>query len=247
MPISPAAVVLALMSSSAQAQAVRPSDLVAAFESTEVRPILAEVGRPQAYGGLAAGGVASLADGYSLPIGGGVGFNDHLEAGVDLAVGIRPFDALERARAYGRVAVLADTLAVQLGAWLPTQAEETLGVELMLPARWEGDVVRLYGQARVSASPAAGAVVAGTGGTVVARVVGPAELGLDLGAARRWAEGLQSTAVSGAPHLGVSLGGSTLVRARWSLPALTATDAEGAWTGLDARSLELMVVRRFGG
>ncbi len=234
----------ALTGTNALAQEVRPADLVAAFESTAVRPLIAEVDRPQAYGGLALGGVLTLGDGFAVPIGGGFGLTDRWELGVDLALGVVPFDVLDRARLYGRFGAVPGHLAVQLGAWLPTERGEAAGLELMLPARWEGDVWQVYGQARASLVVATGALASGVGTTLVRTIVGPLNGALDVGLAGRTAAGQTALALMGGPALGVNIGPATLVRGRLSFPALWASGGGG---GLDARTAELVVVRQFGG
>ena len=230
----------------ASAQDTRPADLVASFESTAVRPIIAERGRPQAYGGVAAGGVDDLTDGFALPIGGGFGLTDRTEAGIDLSVGLVPFDVLERARLYGRVGLLPDRLAVQLGVWLPTESEENTGIELMVPGRWTTDRLQLFGQARASWAPGAEVLVMGAGGTVAGRVAGPIWTGLDLGGARSAVAGATATAASAALHVGAELSPETLLRLRFALPQLSAVDETDSWSGLSAQTMELMLVRRFG-
>lgn len=231
----------------AMAQEVRPADLVASFESTSVRPLIAQQGAPQAYGGVALGGIARLGEGLALPLGGGVGLTDRFELGVDLGVGIEPFDALERARAYGRFGVVPGRVAVQVGSWLPTEPGEHAGMELMVPVRRVTDRLELYGQTRGSWTPGADALVLGAGGTVAVQVGGPVWTGLDLGVAQRWAEGTTVGLVATGVHTGVLVGEAMLVRARLALPSVTARDETDAWDGLSAKTVELMVVRRFGG
>ncbi len=241
---------LAAHGAPAAAQALRPSDLVAAFESTAARPILAAPGQPQAYGGLALGGIATLGEGFALPVGGGVGLGPRTELGVDLALGLSPWDPLDRARVYGRQGLVPHHLAVQLGAWLPTAPGEPLGLELMLPARWEGDTWQLYAQARALLVPASQTALAGLGSSVVRRVAGPVHGGLDLGvAARRVATDAPTTATSllGAPLLGVQLGRATVLRARLAFPQLVhRAPTGGPVLDLQARSVELVAVHRIG-
>jgi len=230
----------------AHAQDTRPADLVASFESTAVRPILAAVASPQFYGGMSLGGTLRLGESAVLPIGGGIGITDRVEAGVDLGLGLRPLDPLERARLYGRLGLVPNRLAVQLGAWMPTEPGEHTGVEVLLPMRWTTDNLQLFGQVRSSASPGAQVWVYGTGATAAARVGGPVWAGLDLGFAQKRADGLASELLAGALHGSLQLGSRSLVRARWAFSDLSAASESGAWSGLSARAVELMVVRRLG-
>jgi hypothetical protein len=229
----------------ALAQDGRSSDLVAPFESTSVRSLLAKVGEPQGYGGLAAGGTVQLQDSFALPLGAGVGVTDWLEGGVDLGLGVRPFDALERARLYSRVGLVDDHVALQLGTWLPTEAGGSLGVELLLPVRWVGDGVQVFGQARSLVKPGADTVVVGAGASGMGRLGRLLWVGLDVGAAQLWADQTSDLMVAAGVHAGVEVGASTMVRVRWSFSDLTAREDD--WSGLDARAVELVVMRRFGG
>jgi hypothetical protein len=235
---------LALLLPRAHAQEVRPSDLVAAFESTATRPIIAEADRPQGYGGLAAGGLLSLGDGFALPVGGGFRVAQRTELGADLALGVVPFDVLHRARLYGRYGLVEDHLALQLGAWLPTEGGETLGLELMLPARWVGEHWEVYGQLRGLAVPAADKWVGGVGSSVLRRVVGPVGLGVDLGGALQSVAGARAPLLAGGPLASVALGRRTVVRGRLSFVDLLAEDVDG-WAGTAARTAELIVVHQW--
>jgi hypothetical protein len=227
----------------ARAQATTPGELVAGFESAPTRPLLAKPGHPQAYGGFSTGLALVQAEGvpreWSVPLGGGFGLGENVELGIDASFAISPFDPLGRLRLYGRGRLVSEHLAVQTGLWLPTQQGEIVGMELLFPARWVGERLHLYTQARGLFKPGA-TVLAGLSATGLAVLFPRVFLGLDVGGAKARVAGDAINLASAAAHLSYQLGEDNTIRARLAFPSLLVPDGP-----LDSRVSELVLVRRF--
>lgn len=235
--------ILWAMLGEARAQATTPGELVAGFESAPTRPLLAKPGHPQAYGGFSTGLALVQTEGvpreWSVPLGGGFGLGEKLELGIDASFAISPFDPLGRLRLYGRGRLVSEHLAVQTGLWLPTQEGEILGMELLFPARWVGDRLHLYAQARGLFKPGA-TVLAGLSATGLAVLFPRVYLGLDVGGAKAKVAGDAINQASAAAHLSYQLGEDNTIRARLAFPSLLVPNGP-----LDSRVSELVLVRRF--
>jgi len=246
---------LALWSGIAAAQTTRAASLVESFEAAPNRPLIAPMHSLQAYGGVAGdASILHLGRAFSLPLGGGTGLSRKTELGIDTAVGIVPLSTgvpLSRLRGYGRLLLIEDLMAVQLGVWSPVRPGETLGIEALVPARLDLGRLQLFGQAKTlyQAGALYDVLVAGAAVTGLVEVAGPVYSGIDLGSALMLegvASGVPTTiaGVGAGAHCGVRVLGNTFAKARFAFPNLTATDPiSGAWVGLNERIFELMVVQ----
>jgi hypothetical protein len=230
------------------AKPTRVAEIVDTFGFTPDRPLIAPSTELQAYSG-----VAGTTGSTSLPVGGGYGFTGKYELGIDSALQVQPFDMsqpLERLRIYGRVGLIEDLTAVQLGFWLPTAKGKPVGIEVRVPAQIRKGAFNGYGQASLLYKPQADHLM--IGGVAVSglyNIYREAYLGVDLGgtfnAAKLKAE--QPALIgTGAPSVGYVVNDSTFARIRVAFSDLFGADESGEWNGLSNYTYELVVVKSFG-
>jgi hypothetical protein len=135
------------------------NDLINSFNTAPTRPLLVAKGETQAYAGLFSD-VTSRQGGNAvfLPVGGGFGFTDAFEFGIDSGIMPAPFayDTLvPRMRLYSRHRLLGEHVALQLGIWVPTVTTQHLGLEALLPLRFAAERTFGFGQAKAAWVPGA--------------------------------------------------------------------------------------------
>jgi len=124
--------------------------LIDPFNAVPERSLILPLGVVQAYGGTTTD--ASKSDSFTyweIPLGGGRALYRWLEGGLDTAVVVTPLelkDPLARLRVYGRVLLIPDALALQLGVWLPVAETSITRFEALMPLRYDAGPLLLFGE-----------------------------------------------------------------------------------------------------